>query len=168
MNKIIVRRYDAPCGGLVLGAYGDSLCLCDWEVERHRKRVDHRLHRLLDAEFVTGASEVLDNAAAQLDEYFAGKRRVFDIPLLFVGTGFQKTVWNELLKIPCGETISYGEMAKRIGKPKAVRALANANGANSISIFAPCHRVLGSDGSLTGYAGGLKAKEYLLKLEKAI
>lgn len=166
-KKIIVRRYEAPCGGLVLGAYGDNLCLCDWESAR-RGHVRDRLLRLLDVEFVTGSSEVLDKAAAQLDEYFAGQRRTFDIPLLFVGTVFQKTVWNELLKIPYGETISYGEMAKRIGKPDAVRALASANGANSISIFAPCHRVIGSDGSLTGYAGGLKAKEYLLKLEKAI
>lgn len=167
MNKIIVRRYEAPCGGLVLGAYGDGLCLCDWESAR-RGHVRDRLLRMLDAEFVSGTSEVLDRAAAQLDEYFAGKRQTFDIPLLFVGTGFQKTVWNELLNIPYGETISYGEMAKRIGKPSSVRALANANGANSISIFAPCHRVIGSDRTLTGYGGGLAAKEYLLKLEKAI
>jgi len=87
------------------------------------------------------------------------------VPLLFVGTDFQKTVWNELLKIPFGKTISYGEMAKHIGRPQAVRAVANANGANSISIFAPCHRVIGSDHSLTGYGGGLSAKKFLLELE---
>lgn len=84
---------------------------------------------------------------------------------MFAGTDFQKTVWNELLKIPFGNTISYAEMARRIGMPKAVRAVANANGANSISIFAPCHRVIGSDHSLTGYGGGLDAKRTLLKLE---
>ena len=85
--------------------------------------------------------------------------------MLFVGTDFQKKVWSELLKIPFGETISYGKMATRIGMPKAVRAVANANGANAISIFAPCHRVIGSDHSLTGYGGGLDAKRELLELE---
>ena len=101
----------------------------------------------------------------QLNEYFAGQRKEFSVPLLFVGTDFQKTVWNELLKIPFGRTISYGEMARHIGMPQAVRAVANANGANSISIFAPCHRVIGSDHSLTGYGGGLSAKRFLLELE---
>ena len=84
---------------------------------------------------------------------------------MFVGTDFQKTVWNELLNIPYGHTVSYGEIARRIGMPKAVRAVANANGANSISIFAPCHRVIGSDNSLTGYGGGINAKRMLLELE---
>ena len=120
---------------------------------------------MLCAEFEVGTSEVIEKAAKQLDEFFAGKRKEFDLPLLFVGTDFQKAVWNELLKIPFGKTVSYGEMALRIGMPKAVRAVANANGANSISIFAPCHRVIGSDRSLTGYGGGLSAKKFLLELE---
>ena len=111
---------------------------------------------------------MLERAAIQLDEYFAGKRQTFDLPLSFAGTDFQKKVWNALLTIPYGKTISYGEMACMIGMPKAIRAVANANGANAISIFAPCHRVIGSDRSLTGYGGGLDVKEYLLKLEKAI
>lgn len=168
MQNIITRKYEAPCGVLVLGSLGDKLCLCDWQVERHRAYVDKRLCRMLDAEFIEGTSAVIDNAVAQLDEYFAGKRMAFDIPLLFAGTDFQKKVWNALLSIPFGKTISYGEMARRICMPKAVRAVANANGANSLSIFAPCHRVIGSDNSLTGYGGGLATKEYLLKLEKAI
>ena len=87
------------------------------------------------------------------------------MPLLFVGSHFQKSVWQMLLEIPYGQTISYGEMARRIGMPKAVRAVANANGANAISIFAPCHRVIGSDRSLTGYGGGLDTKKFLLALE---
>ena len=127
--------------------------------------MDKRLKRILRAEFEEGTPEVIEQAVLQLDEFFAGKRREFDVPLLFVGTDFQKTVWNELLKIPFGKTISYGEMAQRIGLPKAVRAVANANGANSMSIFAPCHRVIGSDRSLTGYGGGLAAKQMLLELE---
>lgn len=164
-NVIKTKQYGAPCGVLLLGSFGDRLCLCDWQVEKHRDHVDKRLKRILQAEFEEGTSEVIEQAIRQLDEFFAGKRRTFDIPLLFVGTDFQKTVWNELLKIPFGKTISYGEMAQRIGMPKAVRAVANANGANSMSIFAPCHRVIGSDRSLTGYGGGLAAKQMLLELE---
>lgn len=137
-------------------------------MERHRDHVDNRLRRLLDAEFLDGPSAVIDTAIAQLDEYFAGTRREFDVQILFAGTDFQKKVWDALLTIPFGNTVSYREIARRIGMPKAVRAVANANGANSISIFVPCHRVIGSDNTLTGYGGGLAAKEFLLKLEKAI
>lgn len=164
-NIIKTKCYESPCGILRLGSFGDKLCLCDWQVEKHRDHVDGRLKRILNAEFEEGTSEVIEKAVGQLDEFFAGKRREFNVSLLFVGTDFQKTVWNELLKIPFGKTISYGEMARRIGMPKAVRAVANANGANSMSIFAPCHRVIGSDHSLTGYGGGLEAKRKLLELE---
>lgn len=167
-NKIITRKYQSPCGTLVLGSFGNQLCLCDWQTEKHREHVNNRLRRLLDAEFSDGTSAIIDRAIRQLDEYFDGKRQNFDIPLLFVGTDFQKDVWDALLTIPFGKTVSYREIATRIGNPKAVRAVANANGANSISIFAPCHRVIGSDHTLTGYGGGLPTKEYLLKLEKAI
>jgi len=167
-NNIVTRKYDAPCGKLLLGSYGDRLCLCDWDSEYRRTHVGNRLRRLLCAEFVDGTSPVLDIAANRLDEYFAGQRREFEVPLLFAGTEFQKRVWNLLLSIPYGHTMSYGEMARRIGIPKAVRAVANANGANAISIFAPCHRVIGSDRKITGYAGGLPAKEYLLRLESQI
>lgn len=166
-NTIKIKRYDAPCGVLMLGAFGDQLCLCDWQVEGHCDHVNRRLQKMLNAEFEEGFSDVIGQAERQLDEYFAGRRRTFDVPLLFVGTDFQKTVWNELLTIPFGQTLSYGDLARRIGMPKAVRAVANANGANSISIFAPCHRVIGSDRSLTGYGGGLDAKRYLLALEGA-
>ena len=164
-NVIQVHRYHSPCGELRLGSFGGKLCLCDWQVEKHRDHVDRRLERVLQAGFVEGMSEVIAKAVRQLDEYFARKRQTFDVPLLFVGTEFQKSVWNELLNIPFGTTVSYGEMAERIGMPKAVRAVAHTNGANSLSIFAPCHRVIGSDRSLTGYGGGLPAKKFLLELE---
>lgn len=166
-NRIQTYGYESPCGVLMLGSFDDRLCLCDWQVEKHRDHVDRRLKRLLKAEFEEGTSEIIDRAVRQLDEFFAGERREFDVPLLFVGTEFQKKVWNELLMIPYGRTISYGELARRIGMPTAVRAVANANGANPISIFAPCHRVIGSDNSLTGYGGGLDAKRMLLTLEGA-
>lgn len=168
MNTIITRHYESPCGTLLLGAFEEKLCLCDWQVEKHRGHVDSRLKKILHAEFKEGTSEVIEKAAQQLDEFFAGQRQVFDVPLLFVGTDFQKKVWNDLLDIPFGTTISYGEMARRIGMPKAVRAVANANGANAISIFAPCHRVVGSDHSLIGYGGGINTKRALLELEGAL
>lgn len=123
---------------------------------------------MLSADLAEGTSDILEEAARQLDEYFSGRRSEFSVPLLFVGTDFQKTVWKALLSIPYGQTLSYGELAARIGKPKSVRAVANANGANALSIFAPCHRVVGSDRSLTGYAGGLEAKRWLLELENFI
>lgn len=164
-NIIKIRRYDSPCGVLMLGSSADRLCLCDWQVEGHCEHVARRLKRMLSAEFEEGLSEVIEKTMGQLDEYFAGRRKMFDVPLLFVGTDFQKTVWRELLNIPFGQTVSYGEMAWRIGMPKAVRAVANANGANAISILAPCHRVIGSDHSLTGYGGGLDTKRKLLQLE---
>ncbi|MDE5702142.1 methylated-DNA--[protein]-cysteine S-methyltransferase [uncultured Bacteroides sp.] len=162
---IKTKRYESPCGILLLGSYEDKLCLCDWQTEKHHDYVSRRLKRILQTDFEEGTSEVIERTVCQLDDFFAGKRKEFDVPLLFVGTDFQKTVWNELLKIPFGTTVSYGEMARRIGMPKAVRAVANANGANAISILAPCHRVIGSDHSLTGYGGGLDVKRALLELE---
>lgn len=164
-NVITTQVYDAPCGRLVLGSFGDSLCLCDWLTERHHPLILKRLSRALGACFAEGSSPVIATAAAQLDEYFSGRRRVFDLPLRFTGTEFQKAVWRRLMTIPYGETLSYGAMATDLGMAKAVRAVANANGANSLSIFAPCHRVIGSNGSLTGYGGGLDTKRYLLDLE---
>ena len=166
-NIVKTKRYESPCGTLLLGSFNDKLCLCDWQVEKHRDHMDKRLKRVLQADFEDSSSAVIEKAIVLLDEFFAGKRKKFDLPLLFVGTNFQKKVWNELLKIPYGKTVSYGEMASRIGMPRAVRAVANANGANAISIFVPCHRVIGSDGSLTGYGGGLAAKKKLLDLETA-
>lgn len=168
-NRIITGIYESPCGTLMLGSLADRLCLCDWNMgQEHNNRVNGRLRRMLGAEFEAGGSPVIDEAKIQLDEYFAGARREFDVPLLFAGTDFQKKVWAALLTIPYGQTISYGEMARQIGMPAAVRAVANANGANAISIFVPCHRVIGSDRKLTGYAGGLAAKTFLLQMERAM
>ncbi len=165
MKTISLQYYDSPCGTLRLGSYDSQLCLCDWADGWHRQATENRLKRLLNADFVDESSETIEATRQQLDEYFRRERRVFDLPLLFVGTAFQKRVWTELLRVPYGATISYGKMARNIGMPKAVRAVANANGANPISIIAPCHRVIGSDGSLTGYGGGLETKRFLLELE---
>ncbi|MCY1435576.1 Methylated-DNA--protein-cysteine methyltransferase [compost metagenome] len=113
------------------------------------------------------ATEQLDEVVRQLDEYFAGKRQTFDLPLAPRGTQFQREVWQALLEIPFGRTTCYAELAERIGRPKAMRAVGAANGANPIAVIIPCHRVIGRDGSLTGYGGGLERKELLLRLEGA-
>jgi len=113
-----------------------------------------------------GASALIDKAAAQLEEYFDGERREFDLPLNPSGTPFQMAVWKELLAIPYGETRSYKQIAQNIGNPKALRAVGMANNRNPISIIIPCHRVIGSDGSLVGYGGGLDMKQKLLDLER--
>lgn len=160
-------RYPAPCGEMILGSYGDKLCLCNWVEEKHPGRVDKRLRTLLKAGYEEAPSPVIEEAVRQLDEYFRKERTVFDVPLLFAGRDFQERVWRLLLDIPYGQTISYGEMARRLGMPTAVRAVANANGANALSIFVPCHRVIGSNRSLTGYGGGIEAKKFLLELEKS-
>lgn len=122
-------------------------------------------------EFNFGAGDGDGNdpvVALQIEEFFAGKRQTFDLPLAPQGTAFQKRVWAELLNIPFGETISYGELARRIGNPNASRAVGSANGANPISLVVPCHRVIGANGKLTGYGGGLDLKEKLLTWERAI
>ena len=162
---ICLQTYLSPCGELVLGSYGEQLCLCDWRAGRRHERVMARVSRCLKADFVEKGSLLTLRAAAQLDEFFARKRIAFDLPLLLSGTDFQKKVWLNLLKIPYGQTLSYRETADMLAMPQAVRAIANANGANAISIIIPCHRVIGNNGSLTGYGGGLAAKQFLLELE---
>lgn len=167
-NIIEIKTCLFPCGSLVLGSFEDKLCLCDWLTEKHHNLVIRRLENTLKAECKEKSSATISKAVRQLDEYFAGKRKKFNIPLLLVGSDFQKRVWKELLTIPFGTTISYKEIAQRICKPKAVRTVANAVGANSISIILPCHRVIGSNNSLTGYGGGLEAKQKLLELENSL
>ena len=149
----------------MLGDYNGKLCMCDWVNGGDKELNDRRIKNALNAEFIEGTSQIIERAAMELDEYFNRERKEFDIPLLFVGSDFMKRVWNELLNIPYGTTISYGEQAKRIGNPKAARAVGGANGRNPISIFAPCHRVVGSSGLLTGYGGGMEVKCFLLNLE---
>lgn len=161
-KELKLLYYDAPCGRMLLGALDNYLCLCDWA---HKEYDLSMLERKVSVKILWQDSEVLSQARCQLDEYFAGERRDFDLPLRFVGTDFQKRVWQALQRIPYGETISYAEQARRIGQARAVRAVANANGANLLSVVVPCHRVVGSNGTLTGYGGGLEVKQFLLALE---
>ena len=141
--------------------------------ERHLERVDlpNTAARQPDAawrEQRSALSAALDAAKRQLAEYFDGTRRDFDLPLAPHGTAFQRRVWDELRRISYGETISYGELARRIGKPTASRAVGAANGRNPLAIVVPCHRVIGADGTLTGYGGGLSVKQALLALERRV
>ena len=148
----------SPVGELTLVARDGKLSAVLWETER-ANRV--RLGELIEA----NDSPMLLETERQLKEYFAGARNQFELELDFTGTDFQKQVWQALLTIPFGETRSYSQIAQQIGNPKAVRAVGAANGRNPISIIAPCHRVIGASGGLTGFAGGLEAKQYLLALE---
>ncbi|MBL9071508.1 MAG: methylated-DNA--[protein]-cysteine S-methyltransferase [Sphingopyxis sp.] len=149
----------SPVGELTLVAEARGLAAILWENDRPgRVR--------LGALAADVAHPVLVETERQLREYFGGRRRAFDVPLFFSGSAFQQRVWRALLTIPFGETRSYGEIAHQIGNPAASRAVGAANGRNPISIIAPCHRVVGSDGKLTGFAGGLDAKKYLLELER--
>jgi methylated-DNA-[protein]-cysteine S-methyltransferase len=148
----------SPVGQLTLVARDDKLSAILWECER-ANRV--RLGELREA----NDCPVLLETEHQLQEYFAGTRSTFELELDFTGTDFQKQVWQALLTIPFGETRSYSQIARQIGNPNAVRAVGAANGRNPISIIAPCHRVIGASGGLTGFAGGLAAKRYLLALE---
>lgn len=165
MNKIHIKYYKSPVGEILLGSYDGKLCLADWRYRKMRSTIDIRIQKALNAEYSEQSSTVIEKTIQQMKEYFTNERKIFDIPLLMLGTDFQKSVWKGLINIPYGKTASYLQLSKNIGNEKAVRAVASANGANAISIVIPCHRIIGSDGSLTGYAGGLPTKKKLLELE---
>ena len=165
MRTISIEYYSSPCGELILGALNGDLVLCDWRYRRMRFSIDKRIKKGVGVDYVEESSPAIELAKVQLNEYFAGKRKVFDVPLRCIGTDFQKGVWEQLQKVAFGQTATYMDLAKVMGRPKSVRAVANANGANALSIFVPCHRIIGRDGTLVGYAGGLIAKRALLDLE---
>ena len=162
---ININYYKTEYAEFILGSYDGKLCMLDYRYRKKRESVDSRLKKLLNAEYVEKDDSILKETRKQLDEYFMMKRKIFDIPLLMVGSEFQKSVWKALLQIPYGKTASYLELSKTVGNEKAVRAVANANGANAIGIIVPCHRIIGANGKLTGYAGGLPLKKKLLELE---
>ena len=165
MQQVSIQYYSSPCGEIILASVDDELCLCDWNEMPCSEHNKLRISRYMKAEFKIETSPILELAKKQLNEYFTGNRKTFDIPLHPIGTDFQKKVWSALLDIPYGETRSYKEIAISMGNSNGTRAVASAIGANGISIFIPCHRVIGSNRSLTGFAGGLEAKRILLELE---
>lgn len=154
---------DSPVGPLTLVATGEALCQLSWAGDRLATRGS------LAADSVTDALHpILVRATQELEEYFAGERRSFGVPVVTAGTGFQQSAWGVLRQIPYGETITYGEQARRVGNPRAVRAVGGANGRNPVGIIVPCHRVIGADGSLTGFGGGVGVKAWLLAHERQI
>lgn len=172
MPDIKTFHYPSPCGTLVLGSFENFLCLCDWEgsplFRRNLRTVACRLNADFSETSFVRMPTVLQMAVGQLNEYFSSRRQIFDLPLILTGTEFQKAVWRVLTDIPFGETRTYAAVAAASDNPRGVRAVARAIGANRLSIIVPCHRVIGTDHSLTGYAGGLPAKHFLLSHEEGI
>lgn len=166
LETVYTQTIDTPCGRLILQSTGKALICCDWAEGWHRETVGRRLLRYFPRKRLEQkADDIIAQTEAQLKEYFAGNRKDFDVPLNLAGTAFQKAVWDELLCIDFGTLVTYGDIAASIGRPKAVRAVGVAVGENPCSILVPCHRVIGSNRSLTGYGGGYEAKRKLLEIE---
>lgn len=163
---IKTTRINTPLGEMIAGATKEGICLLEFSDDKILPDELAELKELLKTEIKEGRSRHLRHLKKQLKEYFAGRRKEFSLPLIMEGTDFQKAVWNQLLKIPYGETISYHKQAEAINNPGAVRAVGTANSSNRIAIVIPCHRVIGSDGTLVGYGGGLHRKKWLLDHEK--
>lgn len=166
-NKQIidVTRIETPLGTMLAGAVKDGICLLEFTDRTMLETELKHLSQLLNAYIIQGTNPHFATLEQQLNEYFEGKRKEFSIPLVTPGTKFQQMVWRELQAIPYGSTRTYRQQAAALKKPEAVRAVARANGMNRIAIIIPCHRVIGSDGHLTGYGGGLAKKKWLLELE---
>jgi AraC family transcriptional regulator, regulatory protein of adaptative response / methylated-DNA-[protein]-cysteine methyltransferase len=159
-------KIESPLGELIAGATDEGVCLLEFNDRRRAATECRDLIKLFNMPMEEGENIHLINLRKQLNEYFSGKLKKFSIPMVTPGTDFQQEVWKELQEIPYGTTRSYREQAYALKKPESVRAVANANGMNRISILIPCHRVIGSNGRLTGYGGGLKRKKWLLDHEK--
>ena len=164
-SSLISREVNTPLGAMLAVASIDSLCLLEFSDRRMLPTQLQRVRKRFAAEIASGASPIFDRLQTQLDQYFAGQRQSFDLPLRLPGTPFQELVWRELGNIAYGHTRSYQQMAQAVGRPEAVRAVGKANGDNRMAIIVPCHRVVGADGKLVGYGGKLWRKRYLLELE---
>ncbi len=166
-NKVVtIKRILSPLGPIFAGATDNGICLLEFTDRRMIETQINRLRKFVKAEFVQGEHSYIGKLEIQLDEYFKGNRQEFDISIELTGSDFQIKAWEALMKIPYGETRSYQDQAIKVGDKNAVRAVARANGDNKISIIIPCHRVIGKDGKLAGYGGGLWRKKYLIDLEQ--
>ena len=167
-DGITLDFIESPVGPLVAGTDERGVCLLEFSDPRRIEAQVEILRRRLGRPLVPGRNALLDRLRQELGEYFAGRRRAFDLPLNAPGTPFQEKVWRALLAIPYGEVRSYADIARSVDSPLAVRAVGRANGMNRIAIVIPCHRVVGKDGTLVGYGGGMRTKEYLLDLERGV
>ena len=165
INNIYIVIVNTPIGQMYAASIENQICMLEFTDRRMLKTEILDLSRLLKAKYIIGFQEVFSLISEQLTEYFAGKRNKFDIPIFAPGTEFQRKVWKVLMEIPLGETRSYEQQAEKLNNPDAIRAVARANGMNRISIIIPCHRVIGKDGTLVGYGGGLWRKKWLLDYE---
>ena len=163
---ILAKRLTTPIGPMFLCATEKGICLLEFDDRKNIKKQFSQLEKLLNGIVFRGENEHIILAKQQLEEYFLGQRKDFELPFFMPGTDFQKQVWKCLTQIPYGETSSYQQQSIMLGNPKAIRAMASANGRNRLAIIVPCHRVIGKDGNLTGYAGGLTRKQWLLEHEK--
>jgi methylated-DNA-[protein]-cysteine S-methyltransferase len=154
MNELYYTYYESPVGLIKIG--GTEQYIAEISFIDNKEQIEHG---------APGISDMIHQCTEELIEFFAGRRKVFTVPVHQDGTDFQKRVWSELLEIPFGKTISYLDLSKKLGDPKAIRAAASANGKNKIAIIVPCHRVIGSDKTLVGYSGGLWRKKWLLQQE---
>ncbi len=162
---ISTSYHQTHLGELILGSFENELVLCDWRYRKMRKQIDQRIRDGLKADFHEGMTGLIEQCINELDEYLAGSRTEFTVPFRTVGSAFQQRVWEELCTIPYGQTETYLGLSQRLGNTLAIRAVAAANGANALSIIVPCHRIVGTKGELTGYAGGIKTKQKLLEME---
>lgn len=164
--KLYQQKIQTPLGTMVACANENGLCLFDFEDTKNLDKELLQVSEKLQSTIYEEENTILKLLKTQITEYFNGQRESFSVPLILIGTKFQREVWQTLLKIPYGNTISYLHEATLMGKPKSVRAVANANGRNKIPILIPCHRVIGANKTLTGYSGGIWRKEFLINLEK--
>ncbi len=163
---IITKTIITPIGKLLCGVFDDKICLLEFAYPERLSSQIKKLENLLKTNISEGENELFYQVEQQLSEYFNGKRKEFSLPIVTVGSDFQKKVWKELLRIPYGQTCSYSEQSISVGNIKSIRAVAAANGANRIAILIPCHRVIGKNGALIGFGGGLENKKILLELEQ--
>lgn len=163
---IKLKFIDTPVGSMRIGATDEGICLFDFQYRKSIDAIMERIASLTGDAFEAGEHPHFRVLEQQMGEYFTGARKDFDLPLHLVGTPFQKSVWEGLMKIPYGETRSYKQQSIFLGNEKAIRAVAHANGENGIAIIVPCHRVIGENGSLVGYGGGLQRKKWLLDHER--
>ncbi len=165
-NIVLISRMTTPLGPMFICATEEGVCLLEFVDRRMLETEFKDVQKLLKAKILIGENSHIKQAKKEITEYFNGKRKSFDVKLQMLGTAFQHSVWNNLLEIPFGQKTTYSELAEKINNPKAVRAVGTANGFNRIAIIVPCHRVVGKDGKLTGYGGGLERKAWLLKHEE--
>lgn len=166
-KQIEIQYHKTSVGEFVVGSIEHSICLLDYRWRKRRSFIDQRIKSSFNATFIEQNNPLLEKVKTQIDRYLNAELKIFEFPIRFAGSDFQKSVWKTLKTIPYGETRSYLQLTEMLGISKSsVRAVANANGANAIALAIPCHRIIGSDGSLVGYAGGLQTKKKLLIMEK--